>query len=166
MSSENDGKQWDLTLRDGLAFHDGTPVLARDCVATIQRFAKRYPFGEALMARTDEISAPSDKVIRFRLKKPFALLPNALAEVYCAIMPERLAKTDADEAGHRGDGQRPVQVRRRRSAFPASAWSTRRTTNTSRARTASRASMPVRRSSMSIAWCGISFRIRPPHRRR
>ena len=41
----DDGKQWDLTLRDGLAFHDGTPVLARDCVATIQRFAKRDPFG-------------------------------------------------------------------------------------------------------------------------
>jgi peptide/nickel transport system substrate-binding protein len=92
---ENDGRQWDLTLRDGLAFHDGTPVLARDCVATIRRFAKRYPFGEALMARTDELIAVSDKVIRFRLKKPFALLPTALAEVYCAIMPERLASTDA-----------------------------------------------------------------------
>jgi peptide/nickel transport system substrate-binding protein len=90
-----DGKQWDLTLRDGLAFHDGTPVLASDCVATIQRFAKRDPFGGALIARTDELSAPSDKVIRFRLQKPFALLPNALAQVYCAIMPERLAKTDA-----------------------------------------------------------------------
>ncbi len=93
--TSNDGKQWDLTLRDQLAFHDGTPVLARDCVATIQRFAKRDPFGGALMARTDEISAPSDKVIRFRLKKPFSLLPNALAQVYCAIMPERLAKTEA-----------------------------------------------------------------------
>jgi peptide/nickel transport system substrate-binding protein len=91
----NDGKQWDLTLRDGLVFHDGTPVLARDCVATIQRFAKRNPFGGALIARTDEISAPSDKVIRFRLKQPFTLLPDALAQVYCAIMPERLAKTDA-----------------------------------------------------------------------
>jgi len=93
-TTENDGKVWELTLRDGLAFHDGTPVLAKDCVATIVRFAKRYPFGEALMSRTDELSAPSDKVIRFRLKKPFALLPSALAEVYCAIMPERLAKTD------------------------------------------------------------------------
>jgi peptide/nickel transport system substrate-binding protein len=92
---DNDGRQWDLTLRDGLAFHDGTPVLARDCVTTIQRFARRDPFGGALMARTDDVSAPSDKVIRFRLKKRFALLPNALAQVYCAIMPERLAKTDA-----------------------------------------------------------------------
>jgi len=93
--TEDDGKLWELTLRDGLAFHDGTPVLAKDCVATITRFAKRDPFGGALMARVDELSAPSDKVVRFRLKKPFALLPNALAQVYCAIMPERLAMTDA-----------------------------------------------------------------------
>jgi peptide/nickel transport system substrate-binding protein len=92
--TENDGKLWELTLRDGLSFHDGTPVLAKDCSASIERFAQRDPFGGALMARVDEISAPSDKVIRFRLKKPFALLPNALAQVYCAIMPERLAMTD------------------------------------------------------------------------
>jgi peptide/nickel transport system substrate-binding protein len=105
----NDGKQWDLTLRDGLVFHDGTPVLAKDCVATIQRFAKRNPFGGALMARTDEISAPSDKVIRFRLKNPFALLPNALAEVYCAIMPERLAKTDAMQQVSEAVGSGPFR---------------------------------------------------------
>ncbi|HTZ35422.1 MAG TPA: ABC transporter substrate-binding protein [Stellaceae bacterium] len=90
-----DGKQWDITLRDGLKFHDGAPVLARDCVATIQRWGKRDPMGSALMARTDEISAPSDKVIRFRLKTPFALTSYALAQIACAIMPERLAKTDA-----------------------------------------------------------------------
>src|SRR6266852_5740833 len=60
----NDGKQWDLTLRDGLKFHDGSPVLARDCVATIQRWAKRYPLGQALIARIDELSAVSDKAIR------------------------------------------------------------------------------------------------------
>ena len=90
-----DGKQWDLTLRENLKFHDGEPVLARDCVATIRRWAQRNPMGGALLSRLDEISAPSDKVIRIRLKKPFALLPAALAEVYCAMMPERLAKTDA-----------------------------------------------------------------------
>src|ERR1700730_12833694 len=106
---ENDGRQWELTLRDGLAFHDGTPVLARDCVATIQRFAKRDPFGGALMVRTDEISAPSDKVIRFRLNKPFALLPNALAQVYCAIMPERLAKTDAMQQVSEAMGSGPFK---------------------------------------------------------
>src|SRR5882672_255097 len=44
----SDGKEWTLTLRDGLKFHDGTPVLARDCVATIQRWGKRDPMGSAL----------------------------------------------------------------------------------------------------------------------
>lgn len=91
---EDDGKTWELTLRDGLAFHDGQKVLARDCVATIKRFCVRNPFGQALIKRVAEVSAASDRVIRFRLNQPFPLLPNALAEVYCAIMPERLAQTD------------------------------------------------------------------------
>src|SRR6201996_9026822 len=91
---EDDGKTWELTLRDGLAFHDGQKVLARDCVASIKRFGARNPFGQALLQRVDEISAPSDSVIRFRLKRPFPLLPTALAEVYCAIMPSRIAATD------------------------------------------------------------------------
>ena len=138
---ENDGKQWDLTLRDGLAFHDGTPVLARDCVATIQRCGKRYPFVEALMSRTDELTAPSDKVIRFRLKKPFALLPNALAEIYCAIMPERLAKTDPMSQVSEAMGSGPFKYCRP-SASPGSAWSTRGTTSMSPARMASRVSTP------------------------
>src|SRR5579872_6679662 len=30
---ESDGTIWKLTLREGLRFHDGTPVLARDAVA-------------------------------------------------------------------------------------------------------------------------------------
>lgn len=91
---DDDGKTWELTLRDGLVFHDGQKVLARDCVASIQRFARRNPFGQALFARVAEISAPSDTAIRFRLNQPFPLLRSALAEVYCAIMPARLAATD------------------------------------------------------------------------
>lgn len=91
---EDDGKAWELTLRDGLAFHDGQKVLARDCVATIKRFGVRDAFGQALMKRVDEVYAPADNKIRFRLNKPFPLLPNALAQVYCAIMPTRLAETD------------------------------------------------------------------------
>ncbi len=111
----NDGREWSLTLRDGLKFHDGTPVLARDCVATIKRYAKRYPMGQALAARTDELSAVSDKVIRFRLKRPFSLLPDALAEPYCSIMPERLARTDPFDQVKEAIGCGAVQIRRRRA---------------------------------------------------
>ncbi len=92
-----DGKTWTLTLREGLRFHDNTPVLAKDCVASVSRWGKRDAFGQALMAATDELSAPDDKTMVFRLKRPFPLLPDALGKVgvsMCPIMPERLAKTD------------------------------------------------------------------------
>ena len=97
-TTDPDGKLWRLTLRDGLKFHDGTPVLARDCVASIKRWGKRDAFGQALMAATDDVSADGDKTIVFRLSRPFPLLPDALGKVagiMCAIMPERLASTDA-----------------------------------------------------------------------
>jgi peptide/nickel transport system substrate-binding protein len=93
-----DGKLWKLTLRDGLMFHDGQKVTAKDCVASIQRWGKRDPYGQTLLAVTDELSAPDDKTIQFRLKQPFPLLPDALGKPgsnFCAIMPERLARTDA-----------------------------------------------------------------------
>src|SRR5262249_3890355 len=94
-----DGKTWVLTLRDGLVFHDGAPVLGRDVVASLQRWWTNDAYGQALAAATDELSAPSDKTVQFRLKYRFDLLPFALSHptnLVAAIMPERLAKTPAN----------------------------------------------------------------------
>ena len=91
---EEDGLIWTLTLRGGLRFHDKEPVLARDVVASIRRFAPRVIFTNALMDATDELSAPDDRTVRFRLRRPFPHLPEALAGPggnVPAIMPERLA---------------------------------------------------------------------------
>ena len=75
---EDDGKRWKLTLRDGLKFHNGEPVRARDVVASLLRWGKRDTFGQTLFSVTDELSAPSDKVVQFRLQKPFPMIPDAL----------------------------------------------------------------------------------------
>ena len=94
---EQDGKVWTLTLREGLRFHDGTPVLGRDVVPSVRRFGARDGFGQALLAATDEIEATDDRRIRFRLKRPFPYLPLALAGSTATtpvIMPARLASTD------------------------------------------------------------------------
>ena len=93
---DEDGLTWTLTLRDGLRFHDKEPVLARDVIASIRRFAARISFANALMGATEELSAPDDRTVRFRLKRPFPHLPEALAGPggnVPAIMPERLAAT-------------------------------------------------------------------------
>jgi peptide/nickel transport system substrate-binding protein len=104
-----DGLLWELTLRDGLLFHDGSKVTARDCVASITRFASRDAIGTALGARITEITAPSDRLIRIRLKSRFNLLPNALAAYASAIMPEHLAKTDPMKAIPEAIGSGPFR---------------------------------------------------------
>ncbi len=94
---EDDGKTWKLTLRDGLLFHNGDKVLARDCTASIKRWGARDALGQALMQRTDEVSAPDDKTIVIRLRQPFGLLPTALGHAaanMCAMMPQHVAETD------------------------------------------------------------------------
>jgi peptide/nickel transport system substrate-binding protein len=162
---ENDGLQWDLLLRDGLKFHDGSPVRAPDCVATITRWAKRYPMGQALMDRTDEFAAISDKTICFRVKKPFPLLPEALAEPYCSIMPGRLAKTDTFEQIKEAVGSGPFKSSPP-SGYPASAPPSRGTPTTSRVPAANRASAQVPRWRISSVSSGITCntqRPRPQH---
>ena len=94
---ENDGTLWTIRLREGLRFHDGEPVLARDAAASIRRFAARDAFGKSLMAVTGELSTPDDRTLRFRLTKPFPHLLAAMAgssTTMPCIMPERLATTD------------------------------------------------------------------------
>jgi len=91
-----DGLLWTMRLREGLRFHDGTPVLARDALASIQRWGARDMYGQEVLGRAEEITASDDRTLRFRLKLPFPGLPAALGKngsSVCAIMPERLAKT-------------------------------------------------------------------------
>jgi peptide/nickel transport system substrate-binding protein len=92
---EDDGKTWKITLRDGLKFHDGAPVLARDCAASLLRWSKRDVYAVSVFQQVDEVSAISDNVLQFRLKRPFRLLADLLGKqnpFAPCIMPERLAK--------------------------------------------------------------------------
>ncbi|HWL82278.1 MAG TPA: ABC transporter substrate-binding protein [Roseomonas sp.] len=95
---EDDGLTWVMTLREGLKFHDGEPVRGRDVVASLRRWGSRDMFGQEVLAVANEITAPDDRTIRFRLKHPFPTLPMALGKVgpnLPVIMPERLAATPA-----------------------------------------------------------------------
>jgi peptide/nickel transport system substrate-binding protein len=125
---EAEGRVWTLTLREGLRFHDGEPVLARDCVASIRRWGARDPLGSTLLALSEELTAPTDRTLRFRLRKPFPMLPEALGKAASnmpCIMPERLANTSPNTpvrevvgsgpfvfaAGERVPGARAVYTR-------------------------------------------------------
>jgi len=93
-----DGRVWRIRLREGLRFHDNEPVRAQDCAVSMARWAKRDPFGQILDERVDEWRAADDRTLEIRLKRPFALMLDALAKPDANvpfIMPARLAQTDA-----------------------------------------------------------------------
>lgn len=96
---EDNGRTVRIRLRDGLRWHDGDPVRAADCVASITRWASRDGFGQVLMRATADLSAADDRTIVFRLHRPFPALFDALAKPGsspCFMMPARIAALPAD----------------------------------------------------------------------
>src|SRR5258707_8864157 len=92
-----DGLTWTFRLRPGLKFHDGEPVLARDAVASIHRWAAREPMGQMIKAIEIELVAINDRTFRWVLKKPFPKMLLALGKYgapCCFVMPARIAATD------------------------------------------------------------------------
>ena len=92
-----DKLSYQFKLRDGLGFHDGSPVRGVDCVASVKRWMARDSHGQSLALAVDEIKPDGDKGFTIKLKEPFTLLIDAFAKVSSLalfIMPERLANTD------------------------------------------------------------------------
>lgn len=93
---EDDGRRWRLVLREGLRFHDGEPVLARDAVASLRSWMRTADaFGRKIATVTDALEAVSDRELHVRLKRPFPLLAHGLAKpasVIPCIMPARIAE--------------------------------------------------------------------------
>src|SRR5262245_35593048 len=92
-----DGTIWTFRLRPGLKFHDGERVLAKDAVASINRWAAREPMGGMIKAIENELVAVDDRTFRWSLKKPYPKMLLALGKIStpcCFIMPARMAATD------------------------------------------------------------------------
>ncbi|MBV8240156.1 MAG: ABC transporter substrate-binding protein, partial [Hyphomicrobiales bacterium] len=93
----SDGLTWTFRLRPGLKFHDGEPVLARDVVASLQRWSARDQMGLLIRSIQQDLTAVDDRTVKWVLKKPFPKMLLALGKVstqIAFIMPERVAKTD------------------------------------------------------------------------
>ena len=109
-----DGLTWTMTLRPGLRFHDNEPVRAKDCIASITRWSKRDVLGQRLGVLLNEMRALDNNRFEIRLKQPWAGLAWALGKPsasICAIMPERIAETDAFQQIRDFTGSGPFRFR-------------------------------------------------------
>lgn len=95
-----DKTEYTFTLRDGLAWHDGAPVTADDCIASIERWAEMDTTGMALMTMVEEITKTDDRTFVVKLTQPTTLLLTGLAKLSSRpafMMPERIAETPGSE---------------------------------------------------------------------
>ncbi|WP_420392327.1 ABC transporter substrate-binding protein [Acuticoccus sp.] len=96
----DDGLTYTFDLREGLTFHDGTPVEAQDVVASLNRWAARDNMGGALMEVTSSLSAVDADTIELVLTEPYGLVLDSLAKPVSNvpfIMPAEVAATDPFE---------------------------------------------------------------------
>jgi peptide/nickel transport system substrate-binding protein len=97
----DDKLTYTFTLRDGLKWHDGAPVTAEDCVASLQRWGKRDGMGQKLMNFVASLEATDPKTITMKLKEPYGLVLESIGKpssVVPFMMPKRIAETPADKA--------------------------------------------------------------------
>lgn len=96
-TTSDDGLTWTFKLRDGLEFHDGTPVTAEDCIASLKRWAVRDSMGLKLDQSTKEWKVIDPKTFQLVLKEKFGPVLESLGKpsvVVPFIMPKRIAETD------------------------------------------------------------------------
>lgn len=96
----DDGKVYTFTLREGLTWHDGAPVTAADCVASIERWAKIDRMGIALTPFITSIEAVDERTFTVSQSIASDLILTAFSKpagVPLFIMPERIAQTPTNE---------------------------------------------------------------------
>jgi peptide/nickel transport system substrate-binding protein len=95
----DDRLTYTFTLREGLLWHDGTPVTAADCVASLRRWMPRAGLGRLLAASTDSLEATGPRSFVLKLKQPFGLVLEALGRPNTPVpfmMPERVVRAAGD----------------------------------------------------------------------
>ncbi|MBS0224041.1 MAG: ABC transporter substrate-binding protein [Proteobacteria bacterium] len=110
-----DGLTWTFVLRDGLEWHDGQPVTAEDCVASLKRWSARDSLGQKLAADLSQYKVVDQKTFQILLKKKFGPMLTALGKpsvVVPFMMPKRVAETDPFKQIDEAIGSGPFILKR------------------------------------------------------
>ena len=97
----NDGKTYEITLRDGLTFHDDMPVTSNDAIASMGRWWEKQAAGKLVFASMveDGIQAVDDQTFTMTFTEPFGALLNAssIPHRYPAVFKQEVGELTAFE---------------------------------------------------------------------
>ena len=77
-SVSDDALTWTFTLRDGLEWHDGAPVTAEDCVASLKRWSGLDVMGKKLAQLLDDYRVVDQRTFQIVLKEKYGLMLETL----------------------------------------------------------------------------------------
>lgn len=89
----DDAKTYTFTLRDGITFHDGTPVTIEDVKYSIDRYAEIQGESSAFSSLVDSVEVQDDKTLVVNLKESYS---EFLPMMTIAIIPQ----SNEDPAGN------------------------------------------------------------------
>jgi peptide/nickel transport system substrate-binding protein len=107
-----DKRTYTFTLRDGLMFHDGSPVTTKDAIASLKRWAARDSVGQRLFAYVDRLEAVDASTFRMILTKPYGMVLESLGKSgtsVAVIMREQDALTDPHQQIKQAIGSGPFK---------------------------------------------------------
>ena len=81
----DDAKTYTFTLRDGITFHDGTPVTIEDVKYSIDRYAEIQGESSAFSSLVDSVEVQDDKTLVVNLKESYS---EFLPMMTIAIIPQ------------------------------------------------------------------------------
>ena len=114
-----DRLHYSFTLRDGLKFHDGSPVTTKDVIASLKRWGAKDGVGQRLMGYVTALDAVDDKTFKMVLREPYGMVLESLGKTgssIAAIMREKDAQTEYHTGEHPGPRELMGQWPPRQSA--------------------------------------------------
>lgn len=113
----DDGKTYSFTLRDGVTFHDGTPLTASAVAFNFDRMLDEdHPFHDTgpfplsfFFSAIDAVAAPDADTVVFTLKQPYAPFLSNLAYPTGLIVSPDAVKAHGEDFGRNPVGTGPFR---------------------------------------------------------
>jgi peptide/nickel transport system substrate-binding protein len=88
---DDEARQWTITVRDGVTFHDGTPLTSAEVKAGLDAMADSVVTADAL-APLEQVEVVDERTVRLTMSEPWSAFPATLTTQVGYVVPVPLTE--------------------------------------------------------------------------